>query len=117
MEIEHPLKDQDEKNCSIGASPCQVDDFVFVEKDQKWEGEMETKKENLSFEEVESLFHKLESDFSGWILLRKETIFSLRMIADYIDTITTRSSMLKAVGSGTGVVLPVLLMFAKVLTN
>lgn len=108
MEVDHLLTipEHDERHSEMS---LESEGFVIVEKDQEWEEKTETEKSNgkveeesLSFEEAESLFHRLESDFSSWILLRKETILSLRSIADYIDSITTKSSMLKALGSGTG---------------
>ena len=49
-------------------------------------------------------FFRIGDDFGGWLELRKQTIASLRDIADYIDSVTHKSTMVKAFGSGSGIV-------------
>jgi len=99
MEVHKP---DEVSNVDIGE-----DEFVLINKVEEDEEVPKNKEadiplESMTLEEVETLVHKLEKDFSGWTVLRRETIFGLRAIADYIDTISTNSSRLKALGSGTG---------------
>ena len=53
-------------------------------------------------EDVQSILSDLECDYEGWLQLRQETVTNLRAIADYIDSVSKKSGIAKAIGSGSG---------------
>jgi len=57
-----------------------------------------------SCKKQDTLDFRIGNDFGGWLELRKKTIASLRDIADYIDSVTHKSAIVKAFGSGSGIV-------------
>lgn len=59
---------------------------------------------------------KLEFDFQEWTSLRRDTIQTLHNIADYVDMVSKRGGMVRAVGSGSGVVAGGLTLVGGILT-
>ena len=52
--------------------------------------------ENLTLEVI-------EENFKSWIICREQTVGKLREIADYMESFTRKTTIAKAVGSGSGV--------------
>ena len=49
-------------------------------------------------------FYLFEQNFEDWMELRRQTISTLRCIATYIESIHRKSTIAKAVGSGSGII-------------
>ena len=49
-------------------------------------------------------FYLFEQNFEDWMELRQQTISTLRCIATYIESIHRKSTIAKAVGSGSGII-------------
>ena len=92
----HPDELEDYKaHCSSRAdSPSSnTEEFEMIEPDNN---------PSCQEEDVQSILSDLECDYEGWLQLRQETVSNLRAIADYIDSVSKKSGIAKAIGSGSG---------------
>jgi len=60
--------------------------------------------EEDDIKDLETLLEELEQDYDSWVELRRKTVVNLREIADYIDSVSKKSGLAKAIGSGGGIV-------------
>lgn len=72
--------------------------------------------ENYDDKSIENQILKIEKDFKHWTELRRITISNLRDIADYIDSVTKKTGIVKAIGSGGGAIGGGLTMLGGILT-
>ncbi len=71
----------------------------FMENNQNNTEHTQKEIEELS----KTVIDELEDDLKAWTELRQETIKKLKAIADYVDSVTKKGIIARAVGSGGGV--------------
>ena len=74
---------------------CYIENTNFHENNEKTQCLSEDKG-------IRNQILKIEKDFEHWTKLRRDTISKLREVAEYIDSVSLKSGIAKAIGSGSG---------------